>query len=871
MWPLGGHRRGAVLRPNELRSGGVSAGIGPAVRKVGAALREHGSRIESHGGYWMAQCPKHEDRKPSLSLAQGDVGAVLCCQFGCDTRDILAALNLGWADLFDESRRPRGGGPRRVVAEYKYTDEDGELLFVKVRYEPKDFRVKRPDGRGGWVWKIAGARRVLYRLPEVIAAIRDRKTVFLVEGEKDADRLASLGHVATGNYDGAAKEGQRAKWHSRYGDMLRGADVVIIADRDEPGEAHARAAYADLKGKAASVRIVQAAVKSNGADVSDHLDAGHAIDDLEPLPAKTAAAEHVGPHLPGIPEYPVDALTGPLREIVDAGSAAGLPAALVGGAALGTLATVCALADLEMYETWIVRPCLWVPLIAPPGGGKTPAITLARRKLRELDAKMHATYSDELQDWLSRSAKDRGEPPSDPTRLVNDITIEMVARWLAAGDGTGGVDADELTEWLRSLSKYRKDSGTDAARWLGLWSTQPWRYQRVASHIDLLVRRPVITVCGGIQPQFLPLPGREGDGMRPRWLPHMSLTTELDPKGGRPVPTWDAAIAKLYDARSLRKWTISGRSLDLWRAAQRRWKAAQQGLESPSVTAALAKADEQAARITLVIAESLDPAAGGEVPGEAITAAIAITDYTLAAWRALPGGEILALSRRDAELGDAVDRLAEWLERHGGKASAGDLRRACVAGIRTAGKLAEVLAEYEATYPGSVREETVEERKGKRGPAGTYVFAPRREHPRSPTHSHTPGETVGANSFPDTYMKPPADNRAGQSPGDSRPVTVGSAESFPANSCVPTVTVTESSSSAGGDGSRSGDPGDGFWAQDVGCARPEPVTEPGALALIHDVLGGEVIVAEVPHASPLRWRTDDIPAIGDDPDGGRAA
>ncbi len=109
----------------------MSAGIGPAVKKVGAALREHGSRIDSHGaGSWMAQCPAHEDRKPSLSLAQGDVGAVLCCQFGCDTGDILAALNLSWADLLDEPRRTRDEAPRRVVAEYKYTDEDSELLFV---------------------------------------------------------------------------------------------------------------------------------------------------------------------------------------------------------------------------------------------------------------------------------------------------------------------------------------------------------------------------------------------------------------------------------------------------------------------------------------------------------------------------------------------------------------------------------------------------------------------------------------------------------------------------------------------------------------------------------------------------------------------
>ena len=512
----------------------MSAAAGPAVSKVGAALRDHGSRIDSHGSYWMVQCPAHEDRKASLSLAQGDAGAVLYCQAGCETSAILDVLKLGWADLFDEPRKAREQAPRRVVAEYKYTDDDGELLFVKVRYEPKDFRVKRPDGRGGWTYKLGDTRRVLYRLPDVLAAIRDRKTVFLVEGEKDADRLAGLGYTATCNFDGAAKAGYRPKWRPEYGDMLRDADVVIVRDRDEAGEGHARAAYADLKAKAASVRVVQAAVTSKGADLSDHLNAGHSVSDLEPAEDSIdAGSAQADTHLPGIPEYPVDALTGPLREIVDAGLAAGLPAALVGGAALGALATACGQADLAIYETWTVRPCLWVAMIAPPGGGKTPAITLARRMLRDLDAKMHASYTDDLQMWLATPAKDRGEPPADPTRLINDITIEMVARWLAAGDGTGGVDADELTEWLRSLSKYRQGGGTDAARWLGLWSTQPWRYQRVGAHIDLLVRRPVITVCGGIQPQFLPLLGREGDGMRPRWLPHMSLTTDLDPRASR--------------------------------------------------------------------------------------------------------------------------------------------------------------------------------------------------------------------------------------------------------------------------------------------------------------------------------------------------
>lgn len=43
---------------------------------------------------------------------------------------------------------------RRIVATYDYTDAHGELLFQVVRYHPKDFRQRRPDGKGGWVWKL---------------------------------------------------------------------------------------------------------------------------------------------------------------------------------------------------------------------------------------------------------------------------------------------------------------------------------------------------------------------------------------------------------------------------------------------------------------------------------------------------------------------------------------------------------------------------------------------------------------------------------------------------------------------------------------------------------------------------------------------
>jgi 5S rRNA maturation endonuclease (ribonuclease M5) len=124
---------------------------------------------------------------------------------------------------------------------------------------------------------MTGVRRVLYRLPQVVEAVKTGATVYVVEGEKDADAIAAIGVVATCNPGGASRTG---KWRPEYSDMLEGADVVVIADRDEAGRAHARAVAADLAGKAASVRVVEAAVDRPKADVSDHLAAGHSLDEL---------------------------------------------------------------------------------------------------------------------------------------------------------------------------------------------------------------------------------------------------------------------------------------------------------------------------------------------------------------------------------------------------------------------------------------------------------------------------------------------------------------------------------------------------------------------------------------------------------------
>jgi putative DNA primase/helicase len=101
--------------------------------------------------------------------------------------------------------KPESRTTRRIVATYDYTDEFGQLLFQVVRYHPKDFRQRRPDGKGGWIWSVKGTRMVPFNLP----ALMDAETVYVVEGEKDALNLGRLGVVATTNPGGASKPGNR--------------------------------------------------------------------------------------------------------------------------------------------------------------------------------------------------------------------------------------------------------------------------------------------------------------------------------------------------------------------------------------------------------------------------------------------------------------------------------------------------------------------------------------------------------------------------------------------------------------------------------------------------------------------------------------
>ncbi|MHC1726878.1 MAG: phage/plasmid primase, P4 family [Syntrophobacteraceae bacterium] len=235
------------------------------------------NNVQQRGDSYQAQCPAHEDVKASLSIGTGKDGRILLhCHAGCTPESILAAVGLKWDVVFPDSPPAKKAKPT-IQAVYDYTDAGGQLLFQTVRFFPKDFRQRQPDGKGGWVWNLKGITQTLYRLPEVLKA----QTVFIAEGEKDADNLAGLGLTATTSAMGAGK------WKAHYNQSLRGKKVAIVPDNDEPGRKHAQSIAAGLLGVAEAVKILDLPDLKAKGDVSDWIDNGGSKDALLALLQQT--------------------------------------------------------------------------------------------------------------------------------------------------------------------------------------------------------------------------------------------------------------------------------------------------------------------------------------------------------------------------------------------------------------------------------------------------------------------------------------------------------------------------------------------------------------------------------------------------------
>lgn len=248
--------------------------ISPQLQNVLDRLK--GVHVVSGG--FQAQCPcRNDDTNPSFSVSEGKDGKVIMyCHAGrCSTEQACASMGLTMSDLYPAK-------PKReleFVAKYKYVDADGTLLFEKLRYidkasGKKEFRQRKPDGNGGWEYKLGDTPRVLYNLPAILKAKENSDPIWVVEGEKDADTLIKMGICATTMPNGAGT------WLPIHTEALAGAVVEIVADKDEAGLEHAKNVYQELINAKCDVQVWTC---RKGKDVTEHLASSGALDELDVL------------------------------------------------------------------------------------------------------------------------------------------------------------------------------------------------------------------------------------------------------------------------------------------------------------------------------------------------------------------------------------------------------------------------------------------------------------------------------------------------------------------------------------------------------------------------------------------------------------
>lgn len=275
-------------------------------------MREHTSRfLERLDGVsktpngWEARCPcRNDDQNPSLAIHERDDGYILVyCHRGggCNAPEICKSVGLEMRDLIPPEERVgpfdsdkdkydyvkkekqfnvvrKKTSDLKLVKEYNYYSSDGELLFQKLRYVDgqgnKTFRQRRPDGAGGWHYKLDETPKVLYNLPAVLDAKNKGNKIIVVEGEKDADTLIALGRVATTMPGGAGK------WLDIHTEALAGADVVVIADNDDAGRKHATEVRDRLASAGCDVKMMRTPEKK---DITDYLESGGTIASLIPF------------------------------------------------------------------------------------------------------------------------------------------------------------------------------------------------------------------------------------------------------------------------------------------------------------------------------------------------------------------------------------------------------------------------------------------------------------------------------------------------------------------------------------------------------------------------------------------------------------
>ena len=249
---------------------------------------------------WLCVCPCHDDspKSPSLSIKDTADGCIIVkCFAGCDWLDVKKELeSRGLLDFsrYKSKHRPENKGEAsskhgEIIRQHIYRDQDGQYVFEKIKYsDGATFsRVKLPDGK--YKWNIKDIEKPLYNLPNIIRAVANKETIYITEGEKDADSLVGLP---------ATTSSASTSWPDKYSQILAGAkSVVIFRDNDAPGLDIAKKRLKAILPAVPDTKIVTLPTEYNDKpikDVADYLNAGATIDELLAIVAATESPKPKG-------------------------------------------------------------------------------------------------------------------------------------------------------------------------------------------------------------------------------------------------------------------------------------------------------------------------------------------------------------------------------------------------------------------------------------------------------------------------------------------------------------------------------------------------------------------------------------------------
>jgi len=363
-----------------------------------------------------------------------------------------------------------------LIATYDYHDPAGKLLFQKLRYKPKNFSQRAPNGKGGWDYTLNGVPRLPYRLPELITA----RVVLIAEGEKDADNLNALpwGSLANGkpmppvsatcNPEGAGP----GKWRDSYSVYLKGRMVVIFPDNDAVGQVHASEVAHSVFPYAHSVKIVNLPDLPEHGDVSNYLE-NHSVGDLYALIRKTPqwVEEKVEEKPFFVP--PSQILKGSVDVewlvpgIIHRKSKGLIVASPKAGKSMIALDLAVALAS---SQSWLGQPLLnrnvRTAVVSREDG---PGMT---KKRIQGFAQARGLSMASLDQWLRFNTHEQKRSFS----VESDVDIEEISRWIKQEGIEFCIfdvlnllhDADEnsnteMTKVMKRFDKIRNDSGADIA------------------------------------------------------------------------------------------------------------------------------------------------------------------------------------------------------------------------------------------------------------------------------------------------------------------------------------------------------------------------------------------------------------------------